>query len=1127
MQAEKKRSEAEEDTEKKLAEMEHKKNKVEVSEADVGDSVTEAKAEFDALKENMQNSSARLDSAFWWLDIAGWAAPVGSLGIYFGVFFYYSLPLDPFGYAGLAIVIPMALFLRLLIWYVRLEASGQDISFVQSIKDSFHSLPGGRFRLGFRPTKIDSKVAKLWDHASVLTKAVQNYVPGVRDYYEGQDRVRNEKGFTVTLRNALAEYGLEKSDRVEAYLSRFGPSTGTDTEWIGRAASDLAVIYTIPVSIVRFAYADYVGDGPAKRDNWSAITGTPKIFQAFVDVLVNSGKLPGEYYEKGKGAYGGIEELVRKTDPFSLSSFLENYNIQYYEYAAEKDSLFDAFKTYHMKTTAAIESEIKRLVPPTFEKERRLDTLFAKASSHTGTEESILKLIFYEREAVSDKRERAWAAVKKGNDESQSSDEPQDLPNGADKEPEGALEHFTRVLVDGGLVDVPEDYSHEEATNYIVEVLRIQPDFTLPTGKSEVRQAFSSLRSEKDSLLRTLAANNIPLAEGDRAAFAKLLPVGETLSTLVTSLVNPTTVPDYIIRLFYYDFTAQPRKRDDYFGDLKQDKAKLNALAQELLNRKLVSTVERNEKEKSENAYNLAAYLLTQKEFAKPVIDSIFSDYSRLFEYSKAVLKFQRAQKVCRDDSDAGFAEVLEQVPHPEADFFSNFVHIVGVQLRQFSEIKLEAEGWLEPTALAVATSFLVTTEDVFLADVACRRTAVNSRAVKILYEYSWINEDEQHKSPTDRTPFSVAVQRAIDGSNPRIEYEGDFQRGLASGFLFRKISEIPITRLHRIEDKVSKVLSEVDFEKRLTAHLQALKTFLQSELRSGIIMESLRMQLVTAYAITVPTSADVISGIIEPLLPKVCDELAKKDASYEGLFIDDEATQPKIGKYTRLGVVPYGMSFSTFSQLIKHAYQIATDRFAEGGGMQKHKREDYLANIIRIFPTEAYFKQLEPSTEGKSKTAEEFLSELIEPILLRKFGEVRTAEILASLKTKEEDQVAMRGVLAKLYDTSGALYLISKDEFDGAVSSPSLGQYIRTGRFDADLARSFGKTKLSELATTIFRSAKRSQSEEEIVRKKLANSIEQIGYAIRARLSSGEIENTSKVAFAVLFDIGMILDGL
>jgi hypothetical protein len=393
--------------------------------------------------------------------------------------------------------------------------------------------------------------------------------------------------------------------------------------------------------IIKFVYADYVGDVPGKKDNWDAMIGTPRTFRDFIDILVNSGKLPGEYLQRSQeGAYGGIEELVLKTKSFNLVSFLENYRIQYYEYAAEKGSLIDAAKTYHIKTTTAIESEIKRLIPPTFDKERRLTTLFEKASPLLGVEETILILIFYEREGASDEREQAWASVKRSRPNDHQSDSP-DLTNSFATD---ALGHLTRILIDGGLVDIPEEYPREGAIQYVTRVLGAQPDFTLPIARSEIRQAFSSLRSEKDSLLRTLSANNIPLSEGDRAEFEKRLPGGDTLSYIVASLVGPTKVPDFILLLLYYDFTAQTRKRDDLFKGLKRESAKLSALARKLLNRKLVSIVERNERENSENISNLAAYLFTAKEFTKPVIDSTFSDYSRLFEYSRTVLDFQNPE---------------------------------------------------------------------------------------------------------------------------------------------------------------------------------------------------------------------------------------------------------------------------------------------------------------------------------------------------------------------------------------------------------------------------------------------------------------------------------------------------
>ncbi|MGA2876607.1 MAG: hypothetical protein ABSE82_13845, partial [Nitrososphaerales archaeon] len=762
MQAGKKRSEAEEDAEEKRAEMERRKGKVEADQDQVEESVTMAKDEFGMLKNNIESSAARLDRAFWWLDVAAWAVPVGILVLYFGGFAYYSLPIDPYGYFGITVVVPTVLFLRLLVWQVRIQASGEDVSFVQSIEESFHSLPLRRFRLGFRPTEFDEKVSKVWNQVGILSKAVQRYVPGVKDYYEGQDIVRQEKDFVVTLRNALSEYELTGNKIVEAYLSHFGPPTGEASDWIGKAANDLAETSGIPSVIIKFVHADYVGDDPARKDHWKAIIDSPKTFRSFVDVVLNSGKLPGDYRERNLSTYGGIEELMLKTTPFSLSSFLDTYNIQYYEYAAEKDSLLDAAKTYRIKTSPAMEVEIKSLVPSTFGKEKRLNALFAKASSLFGVEETILRLIFYEREAISGKKAKVWSAMKRGESELQVPPKSEGASKTTSKREE-VMRHFASILMDGGLVDVPTEYSGSDTVKYVVKALSVLPDFSLPAVKSEIRQAFNSLKAEKDSLLRTLAANNIPLGEGERGEFAKLLPIGNSLDNLIESLVKFTKVKDYVILLFYYDFTAQLRKRDDYFLDIRDKPDRLSYLADVLLTKRLVSASSRTEREEADNVSNLTAYMTTIGAFSKTDIDSIFSDYGKLFEYTKGVFHFMIEQKICKDTPGSKFGTVLEQVPHPEKEFFANVIKIVMVQIKSFSEMTL-TDDWLEPVALAVTTTFLVTKEDVFLGDSACRHTSSDTRAVKILYDYSCMNDDEQHKSQTERTAFAEIVKQTIGG---------------------------------------------------------------------------------------------------------------------------------------------------------------------------------------------------------------------------------------------------------------------------------------------------------------------------------------------------------------------------
>ena len=1121
MQADKNRSEAEDDAEEKRVEMERRKDEVTADQTQVEDSVTKAKDEFGLLKTSLHSSAARLDRAFWWLDVAAWAVPIGVFLIYFGAFAYYQLPIDPYVYFGIVVVLPTALFLRLLVWQVRLQASGEDISFIQSVKESFHSLPLRRFKLGFRPTKFDEKVSEVWTQTSTLTKAAQRYVPGVKDYYEGQDLVRKEKDFIVTLRNALAEYGLMRNESVETYLPSFGPPTGEAQDWIRKAASDLTKVSGVPPEIIKFVYADYIADDPAKRDNWKAITGNQKTFRSFVEVLLNSGKLPGDYHEENLSTYGGIEEVMLKTIPFNLSSFLDSYYIQYYEYAAEKESLLAAVKTYRVKTSPSKEASIRSLVPPTFGKEQRLNALFAKAESLFEVEGTILRLIFYEREAISAKRANVWSAMMRG--ESQLPNHTPSLPKTTSRRGK-VMRHFASILKDGSLLDIPTEYSRFETVEYIVRALSALPDFTLPAAKSEVRQAFNSLKEEKDSLIRTLAANNIPLGEGERKDFDKLLPIGDSLNTLIASLEQFTKVKGYVILLLYCDFTAQLRKRDDHFLEIKGKPDRLSYLADVLLNQKLVSASSRSENELGENVSNLTAYMSTIRTFSKTDIDSTFSDYGKLFQYTKGVFRFMVEQKVCKDTPGSEFGTVLDQVPHPEADFFDNLVKVAITQITSFSEITL-ASDWIEPVALAATTAFLVTKDDAFLGDAACRRTSNDTRAVKILYDYSCMADEEQHKSQRDRTPFAEIVKQTIGGKNPRTEYLPDFQRGLKGGYLYRRISDIPATRLRRIEDQVTKAVSELDFKKKLDAHLQALATFLRSQLKSGVIMESLRMQLVTAYAITVPTRADVISGVIENRLPNVCQELTKTEPDYKDLFIEIEANQPKIGMYTRLGVVPFKMTFNEFSEKFRRAYRIAVQQYSDTGSMPK-PLEEYVANVIRIFPTDAYFKQLEPPSSAKSKSAEDLLTALIEPIMLTKFGEVKTAEILASLHAVEEDQVAMRAVLAALYDTEGALYLISKDLYDAVLVSPTLTELVVNGRFDSDLADSFGKKSLSDLALTIYGTAQVSNEDRSSIQSKLTKSIEQIRTLTRAHANHTEIQGISRVTFQSLYDVGMILSG-
>jgi hypothetical protein len=286
--------------------------------------------------------------------------------------------------------------------------------------------------------------------------------------------------------------------------------------------------------------------------------------------------------------------------------------------------------------------------------------------------------------------------------------------------------------------------------------------------------------------------------------------------------------------------------------------------------------------------------------------------------------------------------------------------------------------------------------------------------------------------------------------------------------------------------------------------------------------MEGLRMQLVGAYTITVPTGADILSSVIDDLLPDTCEELGKNDPTYVGLFLRAEAGEAKVGRYTRIGLVPFRMDFKDFANRLENAYRIALSKYEQSGEMS-HPIDEYLANVIRIFPTTGYFRQLSPAEKHDGKGADDLLADILRPLMIRKFGNIRSLEIIASLKTPDENNVAIRNMLANLYDMSVGIYLIARNELDGVLFNPTLRSYIEVGKLDETLASRFNKQRLSELAITIYRSSIKSGSES--IKRNLYNQISEICNAIRARPAREEIEHVSAIIFQALYDVGMILD--
>lgn len=755
-------------------------------------------------------------------------------------------------------------------------------------------------------------------------------------------------------------------------------------------------------------------------------------------------------------------------------------------------TLRNALTSYGFALNNKIESYLESFPSFSDKEEVWLDEVSNSLSKMMDTQAGILKVAYADYDKDDSSRKNEWSSIRAA-------------PT--------ALEQLITHLFDAKLLDIPLSYreSPKPSIEFISRQLATYLDFTLSKAQVTVSRAYQALDKEKGDFLRTLTLNKIALSEEDRDEFASLLPAQDAHPSFLVWLERRTKVQSYVLQLFFLDYRGLERERDEHFAKLKQNKNDIATLSSELLTRKIVSLIEPDEKRKGKDIVNLAHYLDTISAYDRVEISSTFSRYSRLFETSKSILEFLKDQGICRKEADVLFESVLTLVP-PATDFLLQLEAATRSSILKFSSSGFATE-WLQPVALAAMTVFLVDSEDLLLRSDICRRVANVERAVKILYEYSWTNEEEQDKSSADRTSLERIIRRSIDGEWHSEVYLPEFTHSLVAGKLCKRIKEIPNT-VFRDADQLVSSLSEV--KTKLEKHVSALTTVLETQLDNETIIESLKMQLVGAYAITVPTHVDVLSSIIDRL-PEVCKELETTDPMYAGLFLPSEAEDKSFGSHTRIGLVPFRMDFTEFTRLFETAYRTIVRR-RELANQLSYPAERYLANITRIFPTSAYFKQL--AVESENRGGDNPLTNILKSRMIEKFGGVRTLEVLASLKQTDKGRVAMRSMLANLYDETSRIYLIDRERFDGVLSGSKLGGYLREGNLDKDLLEKFGRKKLSELAVMVHRSG-------EPMLENLKKHVADICLEIRAGTHVDEIQAVSRIMFDALTDVGLILDRL
>jgi hypothetical protein len=190
------------------------------------------------------------------------------------------------------------------------------------------------------------------------------------------------------------------------------------------------------------------------------------------------------------------------------------------------------------------------------------------------------------------------------------------------------------------------------------------------------------------------------------------------------------------------------------------------------------------------------------------------------------------------------------------------------------------------------------------------------------------------------------------------------------------------------------------------------------------------------------------------------------------------------------LGIVPQGVSFNEFNERFDNLFREAVDQYIKSQKDGTTIPEDFAANLVRIVPSEAFFKRV---IGGKGK--EDFDSKdhpiyTIRGLIIDKYPTLKNFELVASLKSgNEKATIVMKKLIVDVLNTRSRIFLFAEDEIRHIIGRTKISDKIESGEFDHNLIKEFNFTYLSDLCAFVYKSTFESNQSPDAILKKIRNT--------------------------------------
>jgi DNA-directed RNA polymerase subunit K/omega len=421
----------------------------------------------------------------------------------------------------------------------------------------------------------------------------------------------------------------------------------------------------------------------------------------------------------------------------------------------------------------------------------------------------------------------------------------------------------------------------------------------------------------------------------------------------------------------------------------------------------------------------------------------------------------------------------------------------------------------IEGLGLASVALFLVdrasTTTDERL--FACRDAASNPLSLRTLYEWAALH-DELRDTP-DRATIAKAFVRSLVplGELPHFE---EVRVRLLEGAVPPRLSDFATARMdalkRRFEELGAKVEEGMSIGDVLENLSTSVKRFFEASVRVDVVPQFLRDQVVQAYLITSPSDVPLIRTLESEQFERAVNTLAQSDSRYRRFLISSKGS----GKATRIGVLPPGVSFQDFVEMLRTALRKAKEE--ETGMIGGAGQLAESVHVMRISPSKNAMQTIYPPGYV-GPTPDSVILDLMTDELNAK----EKVTILSAVDSTRPTNFALREVVeGVLNQEESSLIAMAERQIQPVLTAcPSLLKREMSRAIDRQMLAAFGCASLVELCKSVARLVETSGSAGagRVFRQHLRAAIPKSVVS-----SDGDFQMLSSSCFSVVKSVGTTL---